>query len=278
LDSGPTNGVLTLNADGSFTYNPDTNFNGTDNFTYKANDGLADSSIATVTITITARVASNLVALYTFNDGSGTTINDVSGVNPLLPLTLNPAATSWISGGLSVDSSTIISTPVDTKIITACQGTNEITIEAWVKPANDTQGGPARIVTYSQDPNFRNFTLAQNNTTYIGRLRTADTGLNGVSPELVTSPGAVITTTLSHVVYTRDVTGTATIYVDGVVKGTRNDITGTFSDPGFEWDNSYGFALANEFTMNRTWLGEIYLVAIYDRALTSAEVSQNAGP
>ena len=45
-------GTLTLNANGSFTYTPDANFNGTDSFTYKANDGAADSNVATVTITV----------------------------------------------------------------------------------------------------------------------------------------------------------------------------------------------------------------------------------
>ena len=53
LVSGPANGTLTLNADGSFTYTPDANFNGTDSFTYKASDGTADSNVATVTITVT---------------------------------------------------------------------------------------------------------------------------------------------------------------------------------------------------------------------------------
>jgi VCBS repeat-containing protein len=54
LVSGPANGTLTLNGDGSFTYTPDANFNGTDSFTYKANDGTADSNVATVTITVEA--------------------------------------------------------------------------------------------------------------------------------------------------------------------------------------------------------------------------------
>jgi len=35
-------------------YSPAANFNGTDSFTYKANDGTADSGVATVTITVTA--------------------------------------------------------------------------------------------------------------------------------------------------------------------------------------------------------------------------------
>src|SRR5207249_4100672 len=48
----PPPATLTLNADGSFTYTPAANFNGTDSFTYKANDGAADSVTATVTLNV----------------------------------------------------------------------------------------------------------------------------------------------------------------------------------------------------------------------------------
>ncbi len=51
---GPSHGTLTLNANGSFLYTPALNFNGTDSFTYKANDGAADSNVATATITVAA--------------------------------------------------------------------------------------------------------------------------------------------------------------------------------------------------------------------------------
>jgi len=44
------NGALTLNPDGSFDYTPGADFNGTDSFTYRANDGQLDSTDATVTI------------------------------------------------------------------------------------------------------------------------------------------------------------------------------------------------------------------------------------
>ncbi|MEB3200580.1 MAG: tandem-95 repeat protein [Synechococcaceae cyanobacterium] len=53
LVSGPSNGSLMLNADGSFSYTPDTDFNGSDSFSYKANDGALDSADTTVTITVT---------------------------------------------------------------------------------------------------------------------------------------------------------------------------------------------------------------------------------
>ena len=60
--SGPANGSLSLNADGSFTYTPNAGFYGTDAFSYRANNGnwggtavplSADSALATVTITVT---------------------------------------------------------------------------------------------------------------------------------------------------------------------------------------------------------------------------------
>src|SRR5439155_822239 len=50
--TGPSHGALTLNANGSFTYTPAADFNGEDSFTYKANDGLLDSNVATVALTI----------------------------------------------------------------------------------------------------------------------------------------------------------------------------------------------------------------------------------
>jgi VCBS repeat-containing protein len=55
LVSGPSNALsFTLNANGSFNYTPNPNFNGTDSFTYQANDGSLNSNVATVTITVNA--------------------------------------------------------------------------------------------------------------------------------------------------------------------------------------------------------------------------------
>jgi len=51
-DTEPNNGTLTFNPDGSFNYTPSPNFNGTDSFTYLANDGIENSNLATVTITV----------------------------------------------------------------------------------------------------------------------------------------------------------------------------------------------------------------------------------
>ncbi|MDI9640123.1 tandem-95 repeat protein [Geitlerinema splendidum] len=52
--SNPSNGSLTFNNDGTLTYTPNTDFSGTDSFTYQVSDGMANSNIATVRITVGA--------------------------------------------------------------------------------------------------------------------------------------------------------------------------------------------------------------------------------
>lgn len=54
LISGPSNGTVVLNPDGSFTYTPNDGFCGDDSFTYVANDGDFDSNIGEVCITVVA--------------------------------------------------------------------------------------------------------------------------------------------------------------------------------------------------------------------------------
>ena len=63
LVSGPSHGVLTLNANGSFTYTPSFNYSGADSFVYAASDGLAASNTATVSLTVTVPTAAPQVTL-----------------------------------------------------------------------------------------------------------------------------------------------------------------------------------------------------------------------
>ena len=50
--SGPSNGTLTLSGNGSFTYDPATDFTGTDSFTYEAADGNGGTDQATAEIQV----------------------------------------------------------------------------------------------------------------------------------------------------------------------------------------------------------------------------------
>ena len=162
------------------------------------------------------RVTDDLLVLYEFLEGSGDTVADTSGNGTPLNLTIaNPGNTSWTSGGgLSIDSPTVVSSSIAAaKISSAVVASDEITVEAWVAPANTTQTGPARIVSMSADSTNRNFTLGQDADVYNQRLRTTATDSNGEPP--VTSPSSSVSTAMTHVVYTRDNTGAAVMYLDG---------------------------------------------------------------
>ena len=75
LVTGPSHAAsFTLNADGSFSYTPEANFNGTDSFTYKVNDGASDSNVATVTITVNAVSDAPVAANDFFNTDEDTTL------------------------------------------------------------------------------------------------------------------------------------------------------------------------------------------------------------
>jgi VCBS repeat-containing protein len=99
IQTQPQHGSLVQNADGSFSYVPTTNFNGSDSFTYKVNDGQLDSNVATVSINVTpvndAPVANPLQATLA-EDGSLVlnllgAVSDVDG-DPLTLTAANPQA------------------------------------------------------------------------------------------------------------------------------------------------------------------------------------------
>ncbi|NLE37509.1 MAG: tandem-95 repeat protein, partial [Pirellulaceae bacterium] len=82
LATGPSNGVLVLNADGSFTYTPNAGFHGTDTFTYAAEDGLPNPSLGTVTITVTKinHAPVGLNDLYTVAVNETLTVDVANGI------------------------------------------------------------------------------------------------------------------------------------------------------------------------------------------------------
>jgi len=243
-----------------------------------------DSDAATLHVTeVASRVTDGLLALYRFDDGTGTTVRDVSGVGVPLDLTIASAGSvRWEpGGGLTLVGPTQIASPGPaTKISDSVSANGALTVEAWVDPASLTQNGPARIVTVSADPYARNFTLGQgvaggSSELYDVRLRTSSTSTNGM-PSLST-PAGTLTAALTHVVYTRDPAGATRIYLDGALQAQGRAV-GDLSG----WDPALRLALGDEFgsDTSRTWLGTYELVAFYDRALEPAEVLENylAGP
>jgi hypothetical protein len=66
----PLNGTVTTSGN-NFTYTPNAGFSGSDQFTYRANDGQAASNIATVTITVTPNRAPTATSPLSFSVETG---------------------------------------------------------------------------------------------------------------------------------------------------------------------------------------------------------------
>ncbi len=233
---------------------------------------LSISAAALLSISTTAqRVTSELVSLYTFEEGSGSVVNDVSGVSPAEDLHIShPNAIDWIpGGGLRIQSSTIVASDgPGTKHYNLLHNSPEISLEMWVGQTDTHQNGPARMMTLSQDTGERNFTLGHENSDYVVRMRTTNTNDQG-TPE--SDMDVNIQSGLQHVVYTYNVnTGVEKWYLNGQLQDTDSR-GGSLNN----WDPSHVFALANEITMDRPWLGDIHLAAVYCQVLDADEVMQN---
>ena len=97
LVTGPANGQLTLSPDGSFTYTPNANYNGSDSFTYTANDGALDSATVNVSLTVTpvndAPSVTSATAANFAENGTGVAYQ-ATGTDPDAGTTL-----TWSLGG-----------------------------------------------------------------------------------------------------------------------------------------------------------------------------------
>lgn len=226
------------------------------------------------------RVNTNLVALYTFKEGTGTATKDVSGTLPALDLTLS-AGVEWQAGqGIKFTTATskasstaALSKKLFDAIAVGATSSKQYTVEAWVTPANVTQSGPARIVTYALDNGNSNFGVNQEMAAYSFRNRSlaAGIGVNG-DPRLTVAGAAK--TEVTHLVATFDQTSGRKLYVNGQDSGVVDG-----SGPGLldNWASTYLLTLGNTAVDTRPWNGSMYLVAIYNKALSAAEVTQNFG-
>ena len=216
------------------------------------------------------RVYHGLQALYTFNEGLGNVIYDVSGVGTAMNLVIgDPSMVQWIDGGLDINGATLIATEgPSTKLINAVSWNSALTLEAWIVPPASTSGAKTVIATLSSDRSNRNFTLWQQDDRYQMALKTNATSPNG-EPALV-SPNGTVQPKLVQVVYTRKASGEARLFIDGVLVA-EDRVDGLITN----WDNALRLAIANEMTDGTFWDGEYHLMAIYNRALSLGEIYQN---
>jgi hypothetical protein len=234
-----------------------------------------------------ARVGGALV-LYAFDDLSGATVPDLADEGVATPLVIEDlSAVTLIDGGLTIDRPTMLTAGVPTDVIEACSAANAMTVEAWLMPSTTLLDGPARIVTVSSTSSERNVTLGQENRLegerahrFNMRLRTSESDENGSSivvsgeDEPKSNYGDHALTAPEHIVAVHEA-GSLSFYLNGALVDT-DPWPGDYSN----WDATMTLGIGDEFNATRPWLGTLYLVAVYCRALSGAEVAQNfvAGP
>jgi len=135
--------------------------------------GWSDSDVA-------MRRRMGVVALYTFEAGTGDTVYDRSGFGD--PLHLHGRNIDWVVGkhGVAIGNKAFLKTlNAAGKVGVALRDRCQMTVEVWIYTKNLNQQGPARIVSYSHNLELRNFTLGQAGRDIHMRVRTPLTGPNG---------------------------------------------------------------------------------------------------
>ena len=222
-----------------------------------------------------SRHEANLIALYEFKTGTGSTAYDTSGIEPAINLSLG-GNTTWVGGyGIEFKDSSaraLGSTATSKKLYDFIQAAGEYSVEGWIIPNNVAQDD-ANIIGYSAGNTNRNFTLSQNKYQAEFRNRSTDTDANGDQVLITNAADEDLQASLQHIVLNFDPVNGRRIFVNGV--DTGDSVTADASDTLNSWNDSYVFILGNEAGNTRPWKGQLRMVAIHNRALTQAQITQN---
>ena len=215
------------------------------------------------------RSEDGLLALYTFDEGSGATVGDKSGTGDAVDLGLE-GAVQWgpdcdclhFSGGLLRSSNPA---EIHDAIVADPQ---QFTIEAWIAPQNVTQSGPARIITLTHPTtrNPQNLIFGQGGASFALRLYNEGSDTTGPQQNFANAFDANI---LRHYVVTA-VDNEIRLFVNGVPHGEPQALNTSLA-----WDPNHDLLFGNDVDWTRPWHGAMHLAAIYDRPLTDDEIYEN---
>jgi hypothetical protein len=132
----------------------------------------------------------------------------------------------WESGGGGVHlraESRVVSRGSAASLASILNRSNAFTIEAVVRPDELAQFGPARIAGISRNSRARNFTLAQQGSEWIWRVRNGVNGPNGSNHQLI---GGSVLLEWQHIVAIYD-HGLSTLFHNGCLVSRSIDLRET---------------------------------------------------
>ena len=182
--STPTNGTAVLNSDGvSIDYSPNTNFNGTDTFTYTPSDGITAGAVVTVTVTVNAQNDAPIANNQTINvteDTAKTFILNYSDMDNDLASLVYLVTTPPLHGSLSGTAPNITYTP-DLNYDDTDSFEYKITD---ADGASDTAVVTINLTAVNDPPEARSFTLQLNQGSSIDFVEGSDNSqLGGIDTE-----------------------------------------------------------------------------------------------
>jgi len=252
LESNPANGSLILNPNGSFQYTPDADFNGLDSFTYRANDGLANSNIATVSINVAP-------------------LNDTPVADPQSIITAEDTSISITLTGSDEDG-------------------DPLTYEVVDQPAFGTLSGVAPDLNYTPDLNYfgpDSFTFVVNDGDDNSSPAEVTITIDPVNDAPVAYPQEVTTPEdlpLSITLTGFDVEGTTLDYsvislpLYGILAGTAPELQYS-PDENFNGSDSFTFTVEDGEFESQPALVSISITAVNDAPVALADtynVAKNA--
>lgn len=216
-----------------------------------------------------------LLALYTFEEGTGRVVRDRSESGEPLDLHFTGKGSDsprWLpGGGIRIEGGGYLaSREAARKIIEECRESGELTVETWIEPSLEAFG-PSRVVTLSLASARLNFLLGQGTTRrgeddrFVARVRSSNEVENFLAPARSAAGGR------SHLVLTRDRKGAERIWLNGKAVAER-DAGGSLET----WHDGLPLAIGNDPGEEaRLWRGACFFAAIYDRALSAEEIEAN---
>ena len=204
--------------------------------------------------------APGLVGSYSFDEGSGTTSPDLSGQGNHGALTNGPtwAAAGKYGGAISFDGVNDMVTIADSASLDLTTG---MTLQAWVRPA--VLGWPYRTVLLKETPGSLVYTLYLNETT-----RPLGSIFAGGFERIATGSAALAANTWTHLATTYDGTNLR-LYVNGTL------VTTTAASGAISTSTGALRIGANTIWPEEAFQGLIDEVRVYNRALTTAELTQD---
>lgn len=142
--ANPQRGSVILNSDGSFTYTPQANFNGTDSFTYNAYDGTSNSA-SPATVIITVNAVNDVPVISNSNPASPVSINE--GASQVFSVTATDVESATLSYTWVLDGATVAAS--GTSFTYAAPQVDANTNHTLTVRVSDGQGGEAIPTTWA---------------------------------------------------------------------------------------------------------------------------------